>query len=87
MQNKEYKKMKLKAITAVVLGGLSLTACASPKMLYQADNYIPANAVKEKKASDKITIPSMPLNKGLEGLIVNDVYDTPAIKKVFKERC
>ena len=86
-QNKENKTMKLKTVTALVIGGLSisLTACSTPKMLYNPDHYIPANALKNERPGDKVKIPSMPNDKGLENLIVNDSYNSPELKKVFQE--
>ncbi len=85
--HKEQKTMKLRYFTALVMGGLSisLTACSTPKMLYNPDDFIPANAVANEKPGDKIHIPSMPEAKSQAEFIAGNAYNTPEIKKVFQE--
>ena len=79
--------MKKRTLLALVIGslGISLTACAAPKMLYNPDDYIPANAVANERPGDKVQIHKMPNVQGSADLVTGDAYSTPEIKKVFQE--
>ena len=79
--------MKLRALTTLVIVGLgiSTTACSTPKMLYNPDKFIPANAVAEQKPGDKVKIPEMPKDISNAEFINGNAYSTPEIKKVFQD--